>query len=136
MGFAVFRKNPKSGEITDMLGKVAKRTGKSPKYIISDKGSQFNCGNYKSWCKRKKIKPRFGAVGKYGSIAIIERFMKSLKTEHLCRIMVPMDPDEMFQEVRLYIDWYNEHRPHETLGAKTPEEVYRGFGIPMACNLN
>lgn len=134
VGFAVFRKNPKSGEITDMLGKVARRTGKSPKYIISDKGTQFNCRNYKSWCRRKKIKPRFGAVGKYGSIAIIERFMKSMKTEHLCRIIVPMDADEMFQEVSLYIDWYNGHRPHETLGAKTPEEVYRGFGIPMACN--
>ena len=27
-------------------------------------------------------------------------------------------------EVSTIIRWYNEHRPHETLGGKTPNEVY------------
>ncbi len=124
VGFAVFKKNPASSEITSMLDKAARRAGKRPKYIITDKGSQFDCENYRNWCKRKKIKPRYGAVGKYGSIAIVERFIKSMKTEHLRRIMIPFDLDSMRYEVGLYMTWYNEHRPHETLGARTPREVY------------
>ena len=34
------------------------------------------------------------------------------------------------QEVSLVIAWYNEHRPHDTLGGKTPNEVY--FSRPAA----
>jgi putative transposase len=127
VGFAVFRKNPTSREITGVLNSAIRRTGKTPKYIITDKGTQFNCVNYKSWCRKKKIKPKYGAVGKYGSIAIVERFIKSMKTEHLCRIMVPLALNDMRYEVGLYMTWYNEHRPHETLLARTPQEVYRGL---------
>jgi transposase InsO family protein len=68
-------------------------------------------------------RPRYGAVGKYGSIAVVERFIKSMKTEHLCRIMVPLNLDEMRYEAGLYMTWYNEHRPHETLKARPPQEV-------------
>ena len=44
---------------------------KSPRHLISDQGPLLNCDGYRKWCKRKNIKPRFGAVGNYGSIAII-----------------------------------------------------------------
>jgi len=30
----------------------------------------------------------------------------------------------MRQELSLYIQWYNQFRPHEYLKSKTPEEVY------------
>ena len=30
----------------------------------------------------------------------------------------------MRRELDLLIDWYNQHRPHMTLGGKTPDEVY------------
>jgi hypothetical protein len=46
-----------------------------------------------------------------------------MKTEHLRRIMVPFDVNGMRYEVGLYMTWYNEHRPHETRGARTPQEV-------------
>jgi hypothetical protein len=29
---------------------------------------------FKSWCRSRHIRPRFGAVDEHGSIAIIERF--------------------------------------------------------------
>jgi len=66
----------------------------------------------------------------------MERFIKSMKTEHLRRIMVPLNLDEMRQELGLYATWYNEHRPHETLGARTPLEVYQGLRSlgEVACN--
>jgi len=34
-----------------------------------------------------------------------------MKTEHLCRIMAPLNLNEMRYETGLYITQYNEHRP-------------------------
>ncbi|MCF6176130.1 MAG: DDE-type integrase/transposase/recombinase [Victivallaceae bacterium] len=79
VGFAVFREQPTSKEVTAVLDNAVEQTAKAPKYIISDKGRQFFCNHYKGWCADKNINPRFGAVGKHGSIAITERFIKSLK---------------------------------------------------------
>ena len=47
--------------------------GSAGSYIICDNGSQSWCPGFKRWCKRRKIKPRFGAAGKHGGIAVVER---------------------------------------------------------------
>jgi len=94
-----------------------------PKHIILDKDSIFFCGAFKKWCKRKKIKPRFGAVNKHGSIAVIERFIKSLKNEGTRKIAVSFRLDIMREELTHYVNWYNEYRPHNFLDGKTPNEV-------------
>ena len=73
--------------------------------------------------------PRFGAVNKHGSIAVVERLHRTLK-EILLLITVPEHQPVFEHEVGLVIDWYNEHRPHETLDGKTPNEVY--FRQPVA----
>jgi len=57
------------------------QAGKKPRHAIFDQGPQFFCDAFKAWCQRLKIKPRFGAVGQHGSIAIVERFIRSFKTE-------------------------------------------------------
>ena len=125
IGFAVFHELPESKDVTSLLNKVIRKIKRKPKYIITDKGKQFYCEHYKKWCDSKKIKPRFGAIGKYGSIAIIERFMKSLKGECTRKmILIPYDLDEMRGELRLYLLWYNQFRPHEYLKSRTPQEVY------------
>ena len=79
---------------------------------------------YLKWCGKKKIKPRFGAIGKYGSIAIIERFNRTFKDECTRRIFVPFNINDMRNEVAIFITWYNEFRPHQHLKASPPEEVY------------
>jgi hypothetical protein len=95
-----------------------------PKHLIVDQGPEFKCEHFENmWCKARNILPRFGAVGKRGSIAVVERFHRSLK-EVLRLITIPEDQAQFEHEVRLVIDWYNEHRPHDTLGGKTPNEVY------------
>ena len=83
MGIAIFRKQSDCQQVIAFLAKTIRQTGTPPKYIICDKGSQFRCKHFKRWCKRRKIRPRFGAVGQYGSIAIIERFIRTLKDEGL-----------------------------------------------------
>ena len=56
MGFAVFSKEPKSVDVRTFLGRLVKRYG-APKYLISDKGRQFDCTGYKAWCNRKGKQP-------------------------------------------------------------------------------
>ena len=43
-------------------------------------------GCRRQWCRRRGIRPRFGAVGKHGGIAIADRFVRSLKTERTRRM--------------------------------------------------
>jgi transposase InsO family protein len=50
------------------LDRTIQKNGAKPKYIVTDKGSQFWCDGFKGWCKTKKITPRFGAIGKHGSM--------------------------------------------------------------------
>ena len=88
---------------------------------------QFFCGTFKRWCRRRSIRPRFGAVGKHGSIAIIERFIRPMKSECTRRILVPFDLTAVRRELSLYVGWYNEHRPQAGLGGRTPLEVYQGL---------
>ena len=38
--------------------------------------------------------------------------------------LVPLGAKAFRREVALVLDWYNEHRPHTTLGGRTPNEVY------------
>lgn len=121
MGVAVFKKQPTSIQVRTFLGRLYAK--KKPKYIICDKGSQFWCEGFKAWCKRKGIRPRFGAVGQYGSIAVLERFVRTLKEECTRRITVSLRRADMRAELICHLDWYNEHRPHEYLDGRTPNEA-------------
>jgi len=131
MGIAIFRKPPDCQLVIAFLAKTIRQAGTAPKYIICDKGTQFWCKRFKRWCKRRKIRPRFGAVGQYGSIAVIERFIRALKDEGLRRILVPLDLRKMRAEANAIIAWYNTCRPHTALVGRTPDERYRR--IPAAC---
>lgn len=124
VGVAVFKCRPTSLEVCSLLGTAIRRGGSKPKYIIADKGKEFFCKPFKEWCRRKGIRPRYGAVGEHGSIAIIERLIRSLKSECTRRISVSFRLDQMRDEVACYATWYNQHRPHSALGGCTPLEVY------------
>jgi transcriptional regulator with XRE-family HTH domain len=62
IGFAVFKKKPTSLEVRSFLGRAFQKAGRTPRHIIMDKDSIFFCGAFKKWCKRKNIRPRYGAV--------------------------------------------------------------------------
>jgi putative transposase len=126
IGFAVFAKRPTSAEMQRFLDRAALRARDPPRYVITDKGRQFWCQSFRRWCRRRGIRPRFGAAGKRGSIAVVERFIRSLKDEHTRLILVPLTLGAMRREISLYTAWYNEHRPHMALVGRTPSEVYIG----------
>jgi transposase InsO family protein len=106
MGFAIFRCQPTSAAVRGFLGRLFR-------------------SHQPRWCRRRGIRQRFGAIGKYGSLAVIERCIRTLKHECTRRlILVPYRLAAMEQELAHYFSRYNGHRPHSRLGAATPDEVY------------
>lgn len=108
-----------------MLETTVVCAGRAPKYLISDQGSQFRA-DYVDCCASHGIQPRFGAIGRSGSIALLERFWSTLKSAGLRKILMPYGINSMREEVRVFCLWYNGLRPHSSLGGATPDEVHSG----------
>jgi hypothetical protein len=102
--------------------------------LITDSGAQFTCNAFQPWCEKHGIQHRKGAVGQTGSIAVCERFIRTLKdgcTRALS--VVPLLQRSFRRELTLFFNWYNQERPHTTLRGATPNEVY--FDQRPACQL-
>jgi transposase-like protein len=67
VAFEVFRSEPTAAEMRALLARAVVRAGRAPRYIVTDKGSQFQ-SEYRDWCRTCGVRPRFGAVGKHGSM--------------------------------------------------------------------
>jgi putative transposase len=123
-GVQVFDKQPTGRDVRRFLGRSICTTKIKPRSIVVDKGKQFWCRGFKAWCRCRKIKPRFGAVGRRGSVALVERLIRTLKGELLLGLIVPGLRAGFQRELERFVTWYNGHRPHSSLGGQTPNEVY------------
>jgi putative transposase len=131
LGFAVFVRQPTSAQVRRFLGQVIGKAGAAPRHLVTDQGKQFTSGGFRSWCRRHDIRQRLGAVGQRGSIAVVERFWRTLKESLRASTQVPLARRPFHRDVQLAVAWYNGHRPHMTLRAATPDEVY--FARRPAC---
>ena len=125
LGFAVFKQQPNSHKVRQFLGRIIANVGIAPKYLVTDSGTQFTCDGFELWCKQHGIRHRKGAIGQSGSIALCERFIRTLK-DGCCRVLsiMPLVQRAFRRELELFCTWYNESRPHMTLNGATPDEVY------------
>ena len=123
---AVFSGQPSSADVCAALADVVGRATGPPKYLVTDQGAQFQ-DEYRRWCASAGIKPRFGAIGKHGSIAVVERLHRTLKSECLRRFVLPLRKEAMLAELELAARWYNEHRPHARHHGATPAEIRDGM---------
>jgi len=122
---ATFRKEPSAADVQKVLDRTSKNLRARPNHMITDQGRQFTADRFEAWLRLRKIDRRFGAVGKYGSVAVIERFIKSMKNE--CTRLLPIVPlaqAAFGRELDAYLAWYNTERPHSRFGGRTPDEVY------------
>jgi len=131
MGAAVFASEPSASEVTGFLGRVSRRWRCRPAHLITDHGPQFTADAFRAWCRRRRIRQRFGAVGKYGSLAVVERCIRSMKKECTRVIVVALHREVFRRELQAYVSWFNEERPHTFLRGATPDEVY--FRQTPAC---
>jgi transposase InsO family protein len=124
MGLTVFANQPAGQAVREFMGCTIRRSKAQPKHLLCDKGRQFHCVGLKRWCRRREIGLRFGAVGQHGSIAVVERFILTLKQHCAQWPVVSLKQRPFDQGLRSFTDWYNEFRPHTYLGGRTPNEAY------------
>jgi transposase InsO family protein len=113
-------KEPSADQIADLVVSAAGRHGK-PGFLLSDQGSQFTARPFRRNLESIGIAQRFGAIGRSGSIAIVERFWKTLKNTPSLRWLFP---GEVERRLELTLLHYAYHRPHLALGGRVPAEVY------------
>jgi transposase InsO family protein len=126
VGVAVFDQQPTSVAVRAFLGRAVRKTGAAPRHLITDQGKQFRNKAFGQWCRRRGIRQRFGAVGKYGSIAVVERLIRTIRSECTRKLLIPYRRGRFRRELSLFVDWYNGDRPSEALDGRSPNEVYQG----------
>ena len=120
---AVPLEGPNAGWINNALENVIEKYG-PPKHIISDQAKVFTGEVFAELLKTYNIKPRLGAIGKHGSIAVTERVNKTLKYEWLKQIAFIKGIDHLACLCKEFVIWYNSWRPHMTLDGIRPDDVY------------
>jgi len=120
---AVPLEGPNAGWINNALESAIEKYG-SPKHIISDQGGVFIGEVFAELLGKYYIKPRLGAIGKHGSIAVTERVNKTLRYEWLKRVALIKGIDHLTDLCKEFEVWYNGWRPHMTLDGIRPDDVY------------
>ncbi len=120
---AVPLEGPNAGWVNNALESAIEKYG-APKHIISDHGGAFIGEVFAELLGKYNIKPRLGAIGKHGSIAVTERVNKTLKYEWLTRVALIKGIDHLTELCNEFETWYNSWRPHMTLDGNRPDDVY------------
>jgi transposase InsO family protein len=121
----VFSKEASALEIARFVSRTAKRHGR-PGHFVSDQARCFTGEIFRRKLERLGVKQRFGAIGKKGSIALMERLWRTLKDTLGLRLLRPLVAEDLAATVELGLLHYSHFRPHQALGGATPAEVYFG----------
>ena len=96
----------------------------SPQIFNSDQGAQFTATAFTNCLKAADIAISMDGRGRYLDNIFIERLWRSIKYE-LIYLMAFDDGLHLTRAVNQWFDWYNQHRPHQALDYRTPNQVYQ-----------
>lgn len=102
----------------------ALRTHGKPEIFNSDQGSQFTSDAFTSVLKREGIVISMDGRGRAFDNIFVERLWRSVKHEDVY-LKGYTSMSELTAGLADYFIFYNNERPHQSLGQKTPEIVYR-----------
>ena len=94
-----------------------------PEIINSDQGSQFTSDDWVDYLREWGIKISMTGKGRCTDNVYIERFWRSLKREEFY-LNEYNSVKELKKAIGAYIEFYNQRRGHQSLGYKTPAELY------------
>lgn len=93
-----------------------------PKMIRSDNGPEFISHALDKWCRRHQITLTYIQPGKPMQNAYVERCNGNVRRE-LLNANVFYSLEEVREKVDVWMEDYNNHRPHKALNFKTPVEL-------------
>lgn len=90
----------------------------------TDQGSQFTSTGFTDVLKRGNIRISMDGKGRWADNIFVERLWRSTKYE--CVYLQEWDSVTAVRDgLRDYYQFYNEKRPHQSLGGLTPGEIHR-----------
>jgi transposase InsO family protein len=129
----VFYTDPPSSAITELFKKAIQTFG-FPRHFVSDQGAQFTAHGFRQMLKTLDIRQRFVAIGKTGSIALIERLWRTLKNTASLRSFKPLLKQELERRLELGLIYYACLRPHQGLGGfNTGRSLFWNSAGPSFC---
>ncbi len=106
------------------LESALRRHGR-PEIFNTDQGAQYTAEAFTGTLKQADIRISMDGKGRCTDNIMIERLWRSVKYEEIYLKEYDTVP-ALIQALKLYFNFYNHARPHQSLNGQTPAEVYWG----------
>ena len=94
-----------------------------PEIFNTDQGCQFTDRDFVDLLKNRDIAISMDGKGAWRDNVFVERFWRSIKYEEVY-LRAYESAAEAKHYIGRYVSFYNAHRPHSSLGGRTPSAVY------------
>ena len=116
-----------TGFCTDALGDVLNQG--TPDVFNTDQGSQFTSREFTQILRDHSVRISMDGRGRYQDNIFVERLWRTVKYDEVY-LKAYANGLEAYRGLRECFRFYNERRPHQALGYRTPAEVF--YGEPVA----
>ena len=96
-----------------------------PEIFNTDQGSQYTGSAFTGVLKDHGIRISMDGKGRAMDNIMVERLWRTVKYEDIYTRDYE-NVAELVKGLRNYFEFYNNERPHQSFGGRTPAEVYRG----------
>ena len=100
-----------------------------PEVFNTDQGSQFTSEGFTGLLERSGVRISMDGKGRYADNILIERLWRTVKYEEVY-LKAYSGGREAKAGLDAYFSFYNNQRPHQALGYRTPAEVLNGDPAP------
>jgi len=95
-----------------------------PEVFNTDQGAQFTSDAFTQTLQERGIRVSMDGKGRYLDNIFVERLWRSIKYEEVY-LKAYQTVAEARVGINAYLEFYNRQRPHQSLGYRTPAEVYQ-----------
>ena len=106
----------------EALNEAMDRYGR-PEIFNTDQGVQFTSADFLAALEAKQVRISMDGKGRYLDNIFIERLWRSLKYGDIF-LKAYGSPAEARRGIGAWLTFYNDERPHQTHGYRTPREVF------------
>lgn len=97
----------------------------APDIFNTDQGSQFTSEEFTGVLLKAGVRISMDGKGRWMDNVFIERLWRTLKYDEVYLKAYESIPDAR-RQIGAYFDLYNQRRPHQALGDRTPDETFYG----------
>ena len=95
-----------------------------PEIFNTDQGAQFTSDAFTQTLQERGIRVSMDGKGRYLDNIFVERLWRSIKYEEVY-LKAYQTVAEARVGINAYLEFYNRRRPHQSLGYRTPAQVYQ-----------